>query len=160
MFCSFFSFFSFWIYSFEGYTPLFIRLSFVWTMGKPFSFLITWGAGGRAWGKRLLACVFPHGISPSRSVLSIHYGRWNALRLIPLFIANIRRVKNFSAFFPDKYRYIVGSPFPARSVPHSLRKIKGLNGRIYIKTFSNTRGKTFSINLHHAVATPWFSSAT
>lgn len=45
-------------------------------------------------------------------------------------------------------------PFSCEAVPHSLQKIKGLNGRIYIKTFSNTRGKTFSINLHHAVATP------
>ena len=47
-------------------------------------------------------------------------------------------------------------PSSCEAVPHTLRKFKGLNGRIYIKTFSNTRGKTFSINLHHAVATPWF----
>ena len=55
--------------------------------------------------------------------------------------------RNFSAFLPDKYRYIVGSPLPARLYHIPCKKSRA-NGRIYIKSFSYTREKIFYINLH------------
>ena len=49
---------------------MFVCLYLLFKYRQSFLFsLFDWGVGGRAWGKRLLAFPFPHGLTPSHSSL-------------------------------------------------------------------------------------------